>query len=184
LLKIDLSQNKIDSDGMRTLLQLVQEWGGWQQMEGFHLGGNPDGTKFLAHPCRSFMLHDPNVWIISQALPIFVTTAGGWKSVQQSLLGDLCCKRGRKAAKIRWMVVLGCIGALLLPQCWTAGALQGGVHLHNTTAGTPHLHQEEQVIFLQEQVTIRAAREFDSFLLRAVPSKPTPPALRVSDSEM
>jgi hypothetical protein len=143
LLNIDLSQNKFGSDGIKTLLQLVQDWDGWEQMDGFNLGGNPE-TKFLVHPCRSFMLHDPSCWVISQALPISVATAGGWKAVQQSLLGDLCCKRGRKAAMIRWIVVLGCIVALLLPQCWTAGALQGGVHWHNTTAVTSHLHQEEE----------------------------------------
>jgi hypothetical protein len=45
---------------------------------------------------------------------------------------------------IRWSVVLGCIVALLLPQCWTAGALRGGMHWHNTTAVTSHLHQEEE----------------------------------------
>jgi hypothetical protein len=185
LLKIDLSQNQFGSDGIKPLLQLVQEWGGWQQMDGFNLGGNP-GAKFLVHPCRSFMLHDPSCWVISQALPISLATAGGWKAVQQSLLGDLCCKRGRKAAMIRWIVVLGCIVALLLPQCWTADALQGCIHWHNTTAITSHLHQEKQVILSTGTgKTTSAAREFDVFL-RAVHSKPTPPppALRVSDLEM
>jgi hypothetical protein len=162
LLKIDLSQNEIDSDGIKTLLQLVQEWDGWEQMDGFNLGGNP-GTKFLVHPCRSFMLHDPSCWTISQALPISVATAGGWKAVQQSLIGDLCCKRGRKTAMIRWIVLLGCIMALLLPQCWTAGALQGGVHWHNTTTVTSHLHQEqEQVMF---SITKSAAWAFDASFL-------------------
>jgi Leucine-rich repeat (LRR) protein len=162
LLKIDLSRNKIDSDGIKTLLQRVQEWDGWEQMDGFNLGGNP-GAKFLVHPCRSFMLHDPSCWIISQALPISVATAGGWKAVQQSLIGDLCCKRGRKAAMIRWIVVLGCIVALLLPQYWTAGALQGGVYWHNTTTVTSHLHQEqEQVMF---SGTKSAAWAFDACFL-------------------
>ena len=84
------------------------------------------------------MLHAPNAWIISQALPISIASTGGLTghSIQQSLFGDLCCYRGPKAAMTRGLVVLSCIGAIFLPKVWTASAVSGGVYLNMTAFKT------------------------------------------------
>jgi hypothetical protein len=137
---VDLSENSIGVEGMQVLQHLLQNWHGWQQAQGgFNLGGNND-SEFLAHPCRSFFLHSPDKWAISQALPISVAKHGNGMvpyTVHQSLTGDLCNVRGQNAARVRWMVVVSCVGAMFVPLCFDNGATTRHVTtevLHNSTA--------------------------------------------------
>jgi hypothetical protein len=135
---VDLSDNAIGEEGVQVLQRLLQNWHGWQQVQGgFNLGGNNE-SQFLAHPCRSFFLHSPDKWVISQALPISVASHGSGMpySMHQSLTGDLCNVRGQKAARVRWMVVVSCVGAMFVPLCFNKGVTTSHVRtaaLHNST---------------------------------------------------
>jgi hypothetical protein len=138
---VDLSENQIGEEGVQVLQHLLQNWHGWQQVQGgFNLGGKNE-SQFLAHPCRSFFLHSPDKWVISQALPISVAShASGMVptyTTHQSLTGDFCNARGQTAARVRWMVVVSCVGAMFVPLCFNKRVATSHATtevLHNSTA--------------------------------------------------